>query len=1101
MNLSKTFGPGLAAGLLAVAAQAAVAPPDSAIRAKTFRHPDLARSSQHEPLNRLQPATAAALGHELAALGVSSDHGFYDARAGRWGSLILSEPLIPGSGKGNTLRWPDLGLRAAPEAADIERQAWTALKSFLRRSEGQLRVDLAELGQPRVSAYNDGALVQIYVPRVVAGVAVRGGHLTAVINHGNLVLLGLVHWAPADVALAPAVSAEEARGAVAQHIQPFEFRQAKGKARLELIPTLNIAEADGGARHRLAWVLRGTVPGDLGGWEALVDASNAELLAFEDRNQYDRAQASVVGGVFPVSNDGQPPDGIELPGFTMPFTNLMTSEGRVTFTNSGGVGACHPSNQIHLPRTTLSGRFVTINDTCGAIDEPAPAVGDFAIDLGTSPGIDCAVPAGHSAGDTHASRTAFYELNRTIEQAKGYLPSNTWLASQLPTNVNIPQTCNAFWDGAVNMFRDSGSNCRNTGEIAGVLDHEWGHGMDNNGVNSNIANPGEGIADVHAALRIQNSCMGRGFFKNGNCGGYGDPCTDCSGIRELDWAKRQSGVPHDLDWINSSCPGGGGPCGNEVHCEGYVVGETAWDLFARDFRQAPFNYDNNTALELTTRLFIVGSQAVDSWYQCSPPAGGCNATGGYLNVLGVDDDNGDLTDGTPHMTAIFAAFNRHQIACNTPAPANVGCANGPTGAPVVTATPIDQGASLSWASVPNAAAYAVYRTEGVHGCDFGKVKVGETTDTQFADQGMANGSEYFYTVLPIGSNSSCFGLASACTSVVPAPGANLSPLPNPKVQVLGGDGDDFLDNCETGRATIRVDNNGAVPLTNVRITSVTPLTHPDTVITTPLPAPVAASLDSCDIGTGTFDFVPHGLNFDETTQLLVEVTADEIAPLTRTTIVTVTNVESDFQPNTSRTWSFEANLEGWQVTSGTFERQAGGAQGTGFHVSSSECLDAQCDRVRSPLVRLQSSSTLSLFHRYDTEIPVPIPYDRANVGVLDAAAGTRTTIIPDGGKAYDLAPGAENGTCGTLNQAGWSADTDTDCEAPATFNSSSWSAGALNPGGGFTGRRTHLEVAYGTDPLANGFGFDFDEVVLTSFDLQIPDAQSCTVTPARSRKQ
>ena len=37
-----------------------------------------------------------------------------------------------------------------------------------------------------------------------------------------------------------------------------------------------------------------------------------------------------------------------------------------------------------------------------------------------------------------------------------------------------------------------------------------------------------------------------------------------------------------------------------------------------------------------------------------------------MNFLAVDDDNGDLTDGTPHMTAIFDAFDRHQIACPTP---------------------------------------------------------------------------------------------------------------------------------------------------------------------------------------------------------------------------------------------------------------------------------------------------------------------------------------------------------------------------------------------------------------------------------------------------
>ena len=37
--------------------------------------------------------------------------------------------------------------------------------------------------------------------------------------------------------------------------------------------------------------------------------------------------------------------------------------------------------------------------------------------------------------------------------------------------------------------------CGNTGELAPVFDHEWGHGMDFNDVNGGIAQPsGEGIA-------------------------------------------------------------------------------------------------------------------------------------------------------------------------------------------------------------------------------------------------------------------------------------------------------------------------------------------------------------------------------------------------------------------------------------------------------------------------------------------------------------------------------------------------------------------------------------------------------------------------------
>ena len=73
-----------------------------------------------------------------------------------------------------------------------------------------------------------------------------------------------------------------------------------------------------------------------------------------------------------------------------------------------------------------------------------------------------------------------------------------------------------------------------------------------------------------------------------------------------------------------------------------------------------------------------------------------------MQWLAADDDNGNLNDGTPHMTAIYAAFNRHSIACATPAPVNSGCASGPAAAPSVTATGGDGQVALSWTAVPNA---------------------------------------------------------------------------------------------------------------------------------------------------------------------------------------------------------------------------------------------------------------------------------------------------------------------------------------------------------------------------------------------------------------
>jgi hypothetical protein len=765
-----------AAALPAAMASAAVIPQkDPALADKSFRSPIIEAKELHQPLSAL-PALAAGLERELRDLGVQPDSGFFDSRTGRWSSLILRQPLVPGDGVGNGLRWPDGGIAADDNA--FRDRAWSTLRGFLQRHEAQLRIDVRELSaSPSITVYEGGQIIQVHAPRVVGGVPVRDSAVSAVINHGNLVLLGLLHWG--DVSLsAPAVSADSARARLASHVTPF--LASYGPARLEVLPTIN----EGRYEMRMVWTFQATVSGDLGSWEGIVDASNGDVLAFEDKNAY--AQRTIIGGVYPVSNDGRPPDGIEQAGWPMPFATVTTPGGPVT-SSTGGTISCGITGQIS---TALAGPFIRMNDNCGAVNEVA-AAGN--LDLSQSAGTDCTVPAGHSVGDTHSSRTGFYELNRIKEQARAHLPANAWLTNQLVSNMNINNQCNAFWStglGTVNFYRDNNSACRNTGEIAAIFDHEWGHGMDANGTAPGVSSPGEGIADIYGFLRLNDPCIGRGFFKNQVCGGYGDPCdgttqTGCTGIRNVDFMAHACDRPHTITWIETgftaaqcngvarpACPVGNqnGPCGQAVHCEGKVVGETAFDLARRDLTAAPFNYDFNTAHEVNTRLWYILAQPVTSWYTCSV-GGGCGATNGYMQALAADDDNGNLGDGTPHMTAIRAAFERHEIHCATPTVQNGGCAGGPTTAPTLTATAVNDGVNLSWTAVAGAVRYNVYRTEGVAAtaCNFGKIKIAEVVapTTTYLDTGLLAGRPYSYIVIPTGSAATCFGRASACASATP----------------------------------------------------------------------------------------------------------------------------------------------------------------------------------------------------------------------------------------------------------------------------------------------------------------------------------------------
>ncbi len=1097
---------GLALGvLLAGSAGAQVSPQrSSAIAAKAFRHPDLVIPNLLVTVDRLPGGVATLAREELEGLGVARSGALYDRRAGRWATLMPDVRLLQASG-GQAGVWRPLPGAPSGSSASLDQAVWLALEDYLNRNLGVLGIDVAELAPARVTVHDGGDRIQIYAARQIAGTPVRDAFLTAVVGHGNLILLGVRHWGEVRVGTDPAVSGDDAAAKVAAHLAPITMDGLRSPAELILVPTaagldptrVPIGE---GYRHRLAWLIEPELRGHPGRWEALVDAHSGELLVFGDTRNY-ATPRTVVGGVFPVSNDGAAPDGVEQAGFPMPYADVSDG-GQPAYTDSGGN---HPVCVDGEVTTTLDGRYIRIDDLCGAISESS--VGD--IDLGTGGGQDCDVPVPgvSSSGNTHAARTAYYHLNRVAEQARAHLPGNSWLLNQLTAVVNIPDlgvaeyNCNAFWDETTVNFFTSGEAapglvCSNTGEIAGVLDHEWAHGLDDNDAVPTISSPGEGIADVYAALWLDDSCIARGFYLEENLCGDIDPCTGCNGVRDIDWAMRASGQPHDIPWIDAQCEppflGDVGPCGGDIYCESAAYSEAIWDLVHRDLQVAPFNMDLDTALELGTRLTYLAAGGVGTWYQCVDGTGtgdGCNADGGYLNFLTIDDDNGTLADGTPHMTAIFAAFDRHGIACATPTVQNSGCAGAPTAAPTVAATPIDRGAVLSWPAVAGATKYKVFRSDGVFGCDAGKVKVGETTSTEFVAGELLDGLEYSFIVIPVGSSDSCFGPSSSCTAVTPSGGAGLAfDESSISLEVLNGDLDPVIDNCEQAIVRFDVVNVGTGSVSNVELVDVQVLSHPGSVtVTSALPASLSPALAGCGRAPGSFAFTAQGLTTNDTLEFGVEVTGDELDGRVVSQLVRVPGSETSLERHANMAFDFETDLDGWQVVEGTFQRTdtGGGAQGTSFYVASSDNLANQCDAIRSPMLRLAPTTTLSLWTNYDIEPSFDIEgdifwFDRANVGLFDVSSGQRTPVSPDGGRPYNA--GGLYGTCGTENQEGWA-------DAAATWAESTWSAAALDAAER-AGEFVQLDLRYGTDVDVQGRGFWFDRVTVTDVELVVDDAQA-----------
>jgi Bacterial Ig domain len=1067
----------MAAAFLSVPVGAAVAPDrTSPLAQKEFRHPAFHIQNRVQRIDEQPVAARQGLTDSLADLHASAQTSYLDVRSGRWATLYPTQPLLPGSGDGNAVSWEGLGVEAPVDARGWERASWDAFRAYVEGQSRALGVDLREMPQGRVTVHEGGAIVQIHTPRVFEGIVVRDSYLSAVVNHGNLVLFGANQWGTIRTPSRPTVGAEQARAAVASHVQlaPSDWRRQPSLAYVVLASgDLESAAAtpDSGYDYRLVWVLSPRFAGDYATWEALVDAHSGELLAFQDTNHYQSVRR-VQGGVQPVSNDGVPPDGVEQPGWPFPFADVATPSGNVITDIGGNLPVCAAGSIT----STLNGPFVRMADVCGPIS--LASTGN--LDFGTSGGTNCTTPGVGGLGNTHSSRTGFFELNNLIAQAKGHLPNNPWLYEPLTANMNINLTCNAFWGGgSVNFYRQGGG-CNNTGEIAAIFDHEWGHGMDDNDANGVISNPGEGIADIYMALRLKESCMGRNF-RNTNCGGYGNPCVACTGVRDIDWAQRAANTPTTVTWIDANCGGGPAPCGGGVHCEGAVYAESLWDYFVRDLPTI-MAYSTDTALEVATRTTYIAAGPVGNVFQCVQGSGGCPATSAYPNFLAADDDNGNLTDGTPHMAALFSAFNRHGIACATPAVAVSGCPGAPTAAPVVTITPGDRGASLSWASVPGAVKYRVYRTDGVFGCDFGKILLGETLGTTWADNGLQNGRQYSYTVAAVGFSSTCLGPMSACAQVTPVAGANLAAdAPAATFTITSGDGDAFIDNCENVTVSLPVTNTGTAAQTNVRIAAVQPLSHPGIVIGgTSAPVPLATR-SAAVLG---FGFRAVDVAADQPIRFRVDYTSDQLSPAVRSSVVVLNGTEGDNQFVASQVYDFETNTQGWAATAGTFNRTnaaPGGAGGAGtFYYQSSTFLDNQCDEVVSPTLSLTATSTLSLQNNYNIEpFSAGSWYDRANVGLL-SPSGVRTVVSPSSGRPYNASgPG---GVCGQNNTPGWA-------DVNATWGASSWTSGALGLPGS-AGSPLRLSIKYGTDGAANNFGFRFDQLTLTNFNLKIADAQT-----------
>lgn len=1036
----------------------------------------------------------------------SAWNAFAAATSGQWNAIVdarsglveIAEgsglPWIPG--RGNDLMLADLDqfTRGASsiDRATLERLARTFLADHPDLFGTSNRILTLREGSGQVADYFWNIEFDVLTRE---GLPIEHARVFFRVNNGNLVQFGAERVPnPREQLPAVLLPREEAERALLAYLDGVTgnlplVREPELLA-ITAQPSTASQAYDIGDGYRLIPVWRITFRHGTGHetWQAQVDARNATVLELRDTNAY----AQVTGGYWPVS---WRVDGVQQAQVSTgwPFTTV----------NGAGGGTTNTSGVYTYGGGTTSGRnlgqFVSINDNCTGSPANVNSDGSGNIDLGTygpaGPG-DCTTQVG-ALDNTPSARQQYWHLNKIKEKARTYLSgvptANTWLNALLTANVNINDTCNAFWNGSTVNFYRSGGGCGNTGEDAGVSMHEWGHGMDSNdGNGSSLENgTGETYGDFTAALQTHDSCVGQGFL-GGNCGGYSNACTQCDGVRDIDWGSHTADVPWAVNtFTRTNCPADAsyiGPCGNrEGHCESYVSSGALFDFAAFDLQQGcsgrnvsqPGYIDYNCAgAALPTsgntgsggpyaaggawlvadRLWYLSRPSANQAFTCSTAAipwtsNGCNAGSNWKTMRAVDDDDGNLANGTPHSCQLAAAFNRQGIACTTDPSWNI-CFAGCTApaAPVLNGSSGNNAVQLSWAN-PSPDVVDVFRNEV--GCSAGFTKIADSVlASGYADTAVANGTTYYYQVLqhPIG-NESCGSAPSACIAVTPAAQPSARYVDG-SATLLGittsNDGDEFVDNCESGEIEIALVNDGNAALTNVAYT----ITSPDPLIVdTAMPVNVGALALGAQT-TSSFEFTVDGAACAASVDFDVAVTATQMSGSNLGSFSFGT-IEQDWGTAGNQTHNFEGTADGWTLVGFGLDNTTAASGTRSLH--SSTLTNGACDRATSPTFRIGAGATsVTISVRWDIENQSGGNWwDKANVHAVRLSNGQHTLLTPTGA-TYNAGVSGDP-VCHVTADAGW-----------GNNNAGAWQDAVFNLAGLVAGEAYQIEVNYNTDGTLTG---------------------------------
>jgi len=541
--------------------------------ALAFQPPDSDQGIEPHRVHHTHPEVQAQLHQRPAFVGWRQAHGPWFAQFDE----VTGQPLAMW-GRGVPMPVHDQGELANALAGLLEQHP-----ALFGTDRGQLALRSANYVDRVDTWYVDFDVLRDGLPLYRGGISAR-------IKHGNLILLRVATGgdAPVEGALQIGEMAA-ARIAVEQGLAPHARHTD-----LQIETLLLERSGQHGLTLRKVYQVTTRTDDPPGIWVAFVDGETGQLHSVHNEVRF---ITGTVYGEHPVRTlDGSPFVTSPMPHldvFNAGDDTTTADDGSYTLAGNGPVDA------------VLEGPYVDVINGDGGEGYLSDAGPDLT----------------WTEDDATLAEIASYRFLHDVRLwGLATAPEVGIVHDNLTSIVNLPDVCNAYYDGNVNFFA-AGYGCNNTGQIADVNYHEWGHGFHVYSLQAGFfdGSLSEGASDTVSFFLTGDNLIAPFFGTNGFA------------IRNV--APNQV-YPQDYD--NSYYA---------VHSNGLIFGGAMWDLWDLLVDAEGEKAGTEIAQDIFTGLLKGGPDIPASAYE----------------ALVADDDDGDLSNGTPHQCVIGEAFGQHGL--------------------------------------------------------------------------------------------------------------------------------------------------------------------------------------------------------------------------------------------------------------------------------------------------------------------------------------------------------------------------------------------------------------------------------------------------------